>query len=118
MEIFHYQFDQQPPPIPLEISDYTEEKLPWREETRRLLEGGFAAGSLAAVTVLRCPSRCCFDLLLVVHHAIADGLSAIVLVHDLLTEYARIESGADPAAPSWFEPHYRGARPNKRRMVG
>ena len=90
-----YQFEPQPPPIPFEIRDYSEGELPWRGETRRMLEGGFVAGSLAALTVLRCPSRGCCDLLLMVHHAIADGLSAIMLVHDLLTEYARIESGAD-----------------------
>jgi len=92
-----YHFESEPRPIPFKIKDYTEPELPWREETCRLLEGGVAGGSLAAVTILRCPSHHCFDLLFMVHHAIADGLSAIMLVHDLLTEYASIESEADLA---------------------
>ncbi len=87
-----YQFEPEPPPIPFVITDYREPDLPWREETRSLLERGFPeAGPMAAVAVLRCPSRANSYLLLMVHHAIADGLSAIMLVDDLLTEYARAE---------------------------
>ena len=88
-----YKFEQVAPPIPFEIKDYDEEEPPWREETRRLLQLGFpAAGPLAAVTVLRSQSRGCSELLLTAHHAIADGLSVIMLVDDLLTEYAKAEA--------------------------
>jgi Condensation domain len=97
-----YQFEPEPPPIPFEITDYAEHDLPWREETRRLLERGFPeAGPLAAVAILRCPTRATSDLLVMVHHAIADGLSAIMLVDDLLTEYARAEARVDlPPRPA------------------
>ncbi|HEY2011892.1 MAG TPA: condensation domain-containing protein, partial [Bryobacteraceae bacterium] len=87
-----YQFDRLAPPIPLEISDHDEVEFPWRQTARRLMESGFPpAGPLIAVNVLRSRSRGCCELLLSVHHAVADGLSSIMLVEDLLTEYARGE---------------------------
>jgi hypothetical protein len=93
---FRYRFEQDPRPIPFEIRDFDEEEFPWREETRRLLERGFpAAGPLAAVSVLRSRSHGRSELLVLMDHAIADGLSAIALVDDLLTEYARAEERRD-----------------------
>lgn len=97
-----YQFNQSVPPIPFEIKDYNQPELPWREETRRLLQIAFPEGGpLVMVTVLRNPSDSHSVLLVTAHHAIADGLSGIMLVDDLLTEYAKAESQSDqPASPS------------------
>ncbi len=109
-----YQFEPEPPPIPFAITDYSEPDLPWREETRRLIERGFPEpGPLAAVVILRCPSRGASELLLMVHHAIADGLSAIMLVDDLLTEYARAEARVNlpprPALPPVTAPRAKAS---------
>jgi NRPS condensation-like uncharacterized protein len=88
-----YEFKPLAPPIPFEITDYDEGEPRWREETLRLMQNNFpAAGPLAAVSVLRSRSRRFSELLLTVHHAIADGLSAIILLNDLLTEYAKAEA--------------------------
>ncbi len=87
-----YEVSDASPPIAFEIRDYDEEESPWREETRRLLELEFPVrGPFAAVTVFRNRSQSQSDLILAVHHAIADGLSAIMLIDDLLTEYANAE---------------------------
>jgi hypothetical protein len=97
-----YHFEPPAQPIPFEIKDFDDGELPWSEETRHLLERGFPAGGpLAALTVLRSQPCARSDLLLLLHHAIADGLSAISLVHDLLTEYARGEARVlSPVLPS------------------
>jgi Condensation domain len=93
-----YQFDRRPQPIPFEIRDFEERTTPWREETRRLLQIRFpATGPMAAVTVLRNRSHGCSELILTVHHAIADGLSAVMLMDSLLTEYAKAEVRVNPA---------------------
>jgi hypothetical protein len=98
----HYHFEPVPPPIPFEIRDFEDGETPWREETRRLLQTGFPAeGPLAAATVLRSPSRRRSELILTLPHAIADGVAAIMLADDLLTEYARSEGHLDlPSRPS------------------
>jgi hypothetical protein len=91
----YYHFAPDCPAIPVEITDYDQAESPWRDEVRRLMQRDFpATGPLVAVAVLRRPSARTCELLLTVHHGIADGLSAIMLVDDLLTEYARVE--ADP----------------------
>jgi len=91
-----YVFDTAAPPIPFEVKDYEEAEPPWREETRRLLQSSFpSAGPLAAVTVLRSRSLARSELLVAVHHAIADGASAIVIVNDLLSAYADAEAHLD-----------------------
>jgi hypothetical protein len=93
-----YEFEPPAPPIPFEITDHDDTASLWREEMRRLLRRPFAAvGPVAAISVLRNRSRSASDLLVTAHHAIADGLSAIVLVHDVLTEYANAESRDTPA---------------------
>jgi hypothetical protein len=90
-----YEFDAPPPPIPFHITDHQGEESPWREEMRRLFQKPFAAtGPVVEIGVLRNRHRSGSELLVTAHHAIADGLSAIILVHDLLTEYANAESGA------------------------
>lgn len=111
----HYEFTDACPPIPFEIRDYTQEESPWREEARRLLALEFPArGPFAAVTVLRNRSRSHSDLLLTVHHAIADGLSAIMLVDDLLTEYANAEQNLQlptrPALPAFTAANAKSSR--------
>jgi hypothetical protein len=94
----HYQFDRPAPPIPLDVVDYDDGNSPWREEARRLVQVRFPAeGPLAAVAVLRRQHRPYSEVILVAHHAIADGQSGIILMHDLLTEYASLE--ADRGAP-------------------
>ena len=100
-----YQFDQLAPPIPFQMTDYGDGERPWRDEARRLLHiPPPPAGPLAAVGVLRSRSHGCSELILSVHHSIADGRSAIMLVDDLLTEYAileaQIEGPPRPALPA------------------
>jgi hypothetical protein len=101
----HFLFEPPSPPIPYDITDYDQSETPWRDETRRLLQIGFPAeGPLGAVTVLRSPGHNRSELLLSVHHAIADGRSTLMLVDDLLTEYARAESNGDVAERPGLRP--------------
>ena len=91
-------------PIPFDISDHEDGEFPWRQTAHRLMHVSFpASGPLMAVSVLRSRSRRCSQLLLTAHHALADGVSAIMLAEDLLTEYARGEADPDavprPALP-------------------
>jgi hypothetical protein len=96
-----YVFDPAAPPIPFRIEDYEGADPRWREETRRLLQIKFpAAGPLVAIGVLRNRSAGRCELLVAVHHAIADGVSAITIVNDLLSAYADAEAHLDvPAGP-------------------
>lgn len=96
-----YLFDAAAPPIPFEIKDYEGAEPPWREEARRLLQSTFpSAGPLAAIAVLRSRSLGRSELLVAVHHAIADGVSAVTIVNDLLSAYADAEAHVDvPAGP-------------------
>ena len=95
----HYEFHPVPPPIPFEITDHDGE-TPWRQEMRALLQSEIPdGGPMAAVKVLRCPARGCSELLFTMPHAIADGLSAIVILDDLLAAYARVEG--DPGFSSF-----------------
>ncbi len=101
----HYQFEQPSQAIPFTITDHEGEELPWREETRRMLQSSFpSSGPFAAISVLRNRSRGCCTLLLTVHHAIADGMSGIMLLDDLLSEYAKAEENLElppcPALPA------------------
>jgi len=91
-----YRLDRDVPPIPFEIIDCHGAETPWREETRRLLGMDLrSTGAAAAVTVLKNPSRGSSELLLMVPHAIADGMSGLLLLNDLLAEYANGEATAD-----------------------
>ena len=108
---YRYQFDQVAQPIPFTITDYGDHELPWREEARRLLYlKPPPAGSLAAVTVLRSRSRGISELILSVHHGIADGRSAIMLAADLLTEYANVEAHLEGAERPAVVPVVSAAR--------
>ncbi len=100
-ERLHYRFSELTPPIDCEITEYDGEESPWRDVARRLLLREFpATGPLAAVAVLRNASLCSSELLVALHHSIADGLSAIMLADDLLREYARLEAKSDaPSSP-------------------
>jgi Condensation domain len=106
----HYRFDEAAPPIPCAITDHDEAEPPWREETRRLLQMDTRPeGPHAAVSVFRHRSGRRCQLILTVHHAIADGRSGISLIDDLLAEYANIE--ADPlVAPGPVLPLISAAR--------
>jgi hypothetical protein len=97
-----YRFEPATPPIPFEIIDCYEAETPWRETTRRILQTDFpATGPLAAVTVLRSPLRGSSELILTAPHAIADGMSGIMLMDELLTEYAKLEANIElPPVPS------------------
>jgi len=106
----HYRFDQVARPIPFEIIDCEGVETPWREMTRRLFHLDLqSSGSLAAVIVLRNPSQGYSELLLTAPHAIADGMSGIMLMDDLLTEYAKAETygetGPCPSLPVVTAPH-------------
>ncbi len=109
-----YRFDGALSPIPFEITDWEGEESPWRDEARRLLEIDLtSAASLAAVSVLRLRSRSRSELLFLVSHAIADGLSAITLVDDLLTEYERAEACLEgPRGPALPVVTARRAQPS------
>jgi hypothetical protein len=92
-----YHLDPPAPPIPWQIVEADAGAFPWREETRRLVATPHTPGApLAAVTVLRDRAGNRADLILAVHHAVADGRSTLVLLDDLLGEYARAEAGDAP----------------------
>ena len=92
-----YKLSEAAKPIPVEITDCNEADTPWREQTRRLMEVDFPAdGPLASVRVLRSVSSGQSELLFAISHAIADGMSAIKLVDDLLNAYAKAEVNAEP----------------------
>lgn len=94
--MLRYQFKPAAPPIPFDIIDCHGLETPWRETTRRLQQTCLPAnGPLAAVTVLRNRTRGVCEVFLTVPHAIADGMSGIMLMEDLLTEYARAEADED-----------------------
>lgn len=98
----HFHFDRPLSPVPFEMKDSVTEEPAWREETDRLLNMRFQPGApLAAVTVIRSRAQMRTDLLLAIHHAVADGMSAITLVHDLLNEYAKSAdcSASPPPSP-------------------
>ncbi len=87
------------PPIVREIKDYEGQECSWREETRRLLQLPIPDGvPFVAFTVFRNRELNKSVLIVATHHAIADGTSSMMLVDDLLTEYARIEEQS-PAPP-------------------
>ncbi len=96
-----YHFDRIASPIPIEIHDYDGDDFPWREEARRQLSLEFPSpGPFVRVAAFRSRARGCSELLLVVHHAIADGRSTLMLVENLLTEYGHSELSEDgPSRP-------------------
>jgi len=92
------------PPIPFEIRDFSGPEMPWRDTTREMLAAPFPdQGPYAAVTVLRNRSLACSEVILVGSHAFVDGMSALVLLSDLLAAYAKAEAEIstveDPALP-------------------
>ncbi len=92
----YYVFPNPPLPIPYEIKDYAGVELPWREETRRILESKLPSeGPLAHVLVLRSPTESYSEILFMSTHAFTDGLSALMLLDNLLAEYAKAEAGLD-----------------------
>ncbi len=97
-----YRSGRTAPPIRREIKDYEGHECPWREEGVRLLQIPTpAAGPFIAITVFRNRELNKSVLLISTHHSIADGPSAMMLVDDLLTEYARIEAQSSaPARPA------------------
>ena len=95
-----YSFNSTPRLIPFELKEYDGEEAPWREEMRRLLGVHLpAAGPMLALGVLRHRLDARSVLVLAVHHAIADGLSAFVIVADLLAAYAEVEARG-PSTPA------------------
>ncbi len=97
-----YTFDHPIRPIPFQITDHSEGESPWREEARRLLQIEFdGVGPFAEVGVLRNTTFRRSDVFLMMHHGIADGLSFITLLDDLLAEYANAEAHAEvPVRPA------------------
>ena len=94
-----YQFQPRVPDIPFEIKDYGETEFAWRQETCQALNEDLpAAGPLARVVVLRSRPRHQCYVLFTVTHAFADGLSALTLMNDLLTEYAAGEAHSEAPA--------------------
>ena len=91
-----YEFNRRAPMIPLEVVEFHEPESPWQDTIRALLQKEFpATGPLVWVAVLRNSLSCCSELVVAVHHAVADGLSAILIIDDLLSEYARMEENSD-----------------------
>jgi hypothetical protein len=97
-----YHPDSLAPRVAFEIADHDGRESPWREATRRLLQVDASPSEpLAAVAVLRDRSRRRCDLIFAVHHGIADGRSGLMLLGDLLAEYANAEAHLEaPDAPS------------------
>jgi NRPS condensation-like uncharacterized protein len=96
-----YHANRSAPPIAREIKDYQGQECPWREEGFRLLQIPIAAiGPFIAITAFRNRELNRSVLIIGTHHAIADGTSSMMLLDDLLTEYARIEAqSSGPARP-------------------
>jgi hypothetical protein len=90
------------PPIRREIKNYEGQECPWREEGRRLFQIPITAtGPFILITVFRNRERNKSVLIISTHHGIADGISAMMLGDDLLTEYGRIEAQSSmPARPA------------------
>jgi hypothetical protein len=119
-----YDFDRTAPPITATFIDCDEGEPPWREEARRLLDlGPPPAAPLAEVAVLRSRLRGRTELILSVHHGIADGRSGIMLVDDLLTEYASAQAHQPqpvrPALPvvSLARARFSGGWRNRLRLL-
>lgn len=95
-----YNFPSPPPPIPFGIQDIQTDEFPWRQEAHRLLQTGLAVqeGPPVAISVLQDRQRKRSMLILVAHHAVADGRSTIRILHDLLTAYDNAERGGEPEA--------------------
>lgn len=88
-----YHSNREAPPITREIKDYEGQECSWREEGFRLLQIPIpATGPFIAITVFRNRELNRSVLIIGTHHAIADGTSSMMLLDDLLTEYARIEA--------------------------
>lgn len=79
--------------IPLTIIDVDDDEFPRRDQTRALLDSplGIDGNAPAAVSIVRDRSRDQSDLIIVAHHAVADGLSLIAIADDLLSQYATLE---------------------------
>ncbi len=93
-----FRFERNTPTVPLDIRDHAGEEGPWREEASRLFRTPFPErGPLMRVTVLRNIARNRCDMVVTLHHAVADGVSACAILHDLLTEYAVAEARRDVA---------------------
>jgi len=92
----HYEPEASNVPIPYEIRDTQSDDFPRQEETFRLLSTPFGREGhpLAAVTVVRNRERSMSDVIFAAHHAIADGLSMIAIVDEILTTYALAEQDA------------------------
>jgi hypothetical protein len=97
-----YHSGRAAPPIRREIKDYEGQDCLWREEARRLSQIPIhASGPFIAITVFRNRELNSCVLIVNTHHGIADGISAMMLGDDLLTEYARIETQSSaPARPA------------------
>jgi NRPS condensation-like uncharacterized protein len=97
-----YHSNRAAPPITREIKDYEGQECSWREEGFRLLQIPVpATGPFVAITVFRNRELNKSVLIIGTHHAIADGTSSIMILDDLLTEYARIEAqSSEPARPA------------------
>jgi hypothetical protein len=95
---FHFADDAAP--IPVDIVECGEGELPWREAVHDFMSWEFrSCGPLAAVKVLGSSNRERAVLLFSVHHAVADGASALGLVSTLLNEYAVVEADGAAADP-------------------
>jgi len=94
-----YRFHEVAPAIPLAVVDYDEGEPAWREEAARMLRpGDGASGPLVEVSVLRSRSQGRSELLLSAHHGIADGRAGMMLLDDLLTQYATVERHGEGAS--------------------
>jgi hypothetical protein len=88
-----FQVAATPPPIPVEFKDFDADELPWKEESTRLMNAELdpSVDSLARVVVLRGRARDRSVVLVLIHHALGDGLSGMSLVDDLLGYYSEAE---------------------------
>jgi hypothetical protein len=77
------------PPIPLEIKDFQDQKLPWKAEAMESVSKLFdtRVGPLCRVKVLRDLRTSVCELIICCHHAIVDATSVFRLVGDLLSYY-------------------------------
>ena len=100
-----YNFSGAAQPLRFEVKDYDGKECHWREEARRLLQIPISAvGPFVAFSVLKNRELNRSVLVMSGHHAIVDGMSAMMLVDDLLTEYARLDAQSSEGARPPLQP--------------
>ncbi|MBI1346549.1 hypothetical protein GC163_09700 [bacterium] len=114
-----YDVATEPPEIPIDWVATDDQDL-WKTEAVRRARIPFdvTRPPFLRATVLSCPQHQWFDLLITMHHVIADGRAVASLLQDLQAASAMTESAA-AALPvqQWIKPHITGKRGTLREAI-